>query len=153
MKKAGMVESLVLLALSGFLLLETRSLPVGSLSAPQVGFMPLLLAIILACLSLIMLGQALIAPKDDQRHERMTWVAWKKTMMALGALFVFALIFEHIGYVLSTFFLVVFLMKAVQFQRWWVALTVASLSSSITYAVFTLLGIPLPKGLVDILGI
>jgi hypothetical protein len=153
MKKAGMVESFVLLALSGFLLLETRSLPVGSLGAPQVGFMPLLLAIILACLSLIMLGQALIAPKDDHRHERMTWVAWKKTLMTLGALFVFALIFEYIGYILSTFFLVVFLMMAVQSQRWWMAITVASLSSLITYAVFTLLGVPLPAGLVDILSI
>jgi hypothetical protein len=38
-------------------------------------------------------------------------------------------------------------MKVVQSQRWWVALTVAALSSLITYAVFTLLGTPLPGGL------
>ena len=150
MNKSGIVSSLVLLTLSGFLLLETRSLPIGSLRAPQVGFMPLLLGLLLAFLSLVMLGQSLTAPKDRPHPERMTRAAWKKTALALGALFAFAFVFEHLGYILTTFFLIVFLMKAVQPHKWWVALTIASLSSSITYAVFTLLGTLLPRGFLGI---
>ena len=66
----------------------------------------------------------------------------------LGALLVYALVLEQIGFLLATFALLLFFFKALQRQRWTVAVSGSVVTALVTYLVFkTWLGVRLPPGL------
>ena len=71
--------------------------------------------------------------------------------LALGALFAFAFLFEHLGYIITTFLLIAFLLRAIEPQKWWVVILVAFLCSLVSFLVFgLLLNIQLPPGILGI---
>ena len=71
----------------------------------------------------------------------------KRIVLAIVALLVFALFFERLGYLLSAFFLMAFLLRAVERQKWSLVVVVAFSTSFVTYLVFgLLLRTPLPAG-------
>ena len=66
----------------------------------------------------------------------------------LVSLLVYALVLERLGFLLATFALLLFFFKALQRQRWLVAVGGALATSLLTYLVFrTWLGVNLPGGL------
>jgi hypothetical protein len=78
-------------------------------------------------------------------------VKWQKNIYVLGALFLYAYAFGSLGFILSTVLLLIFLFKAVEPQRWSMAILGAILSVLTSYAVFQLwLGAQLPKGFLGI---
>ncbi len=74
-------------------------------------------------------------------------LVWKKIILTVTALFVFALIFECVGYVVTTFLFVAFLLRIVERKSRAQAGAVAFSASLISYVIFGLLfGAPLPAG-------
>ncbi len=149
MRKRNLISSIVLLVLGLAMMAESRKLPFGSLRAPEVGFLPLILATLLVAFSLIFLVQSI----RREKHEKgvpfeMRFGNWVRIGLALCALVASTLLFEPLGYILSSFFLVAFLLCTVEPQKWWVAVGIALLSSFGSYMLFvTLLGTTLPKGI------
>ena len=63
------------------------------------------------------------------------------------SLFVYAALISWLGFALSTFLFVLFLLRAVQAERWWRSLVKAVLITVGNYVVFVVwLGIHLPRG-------
>ncbi len=147
MKKRDLVTSLILLAVAIVTLLETYKLPIGTPAMPETGFFPLLLAIILGIFSLLLLGQAMMG-KD--REKAPSWVGaegWKPLVFTAGALFVIGIFFERLGYLISTFLLIAFLMRATGPKKWWLVILFALCSALGSYLVFdVLLKTQLPAG-------
>ncbi len=78
-------------------------------------------------------------------------VQWKKVLFVLGALIAYALTFYHLGFVLTTIFFLIFLFKAIEPQRWSIAIGGAIVSALTAYAVFHWwLGTQLPKGILPL---
>lgn len=148
MQKRNLYSSFFFLALSIFVFIEVAGMPVGTLATPRNGFWPLIHGILLAVLSLILLGQAV---KEKERKPLPFWTepgSWKRVGMTLGALFVFGLVYEHLGFLLSIFFLIGFMARSIGSMSWLEALILAAASSLASYGLFgMLLDMPLPGGI------
>jgi putative tricarboxylic transport membrane protein len=148
MRRTDLISAVMLLALALAALLEASKLPFGRLSSPQPGFFPLLLAIFLGLFSLVLIAEAIGGTKKGSRDSSGESAIWKRIVLAVGALIVFGVLFERLGYVISTFLLIAFLLRVVEQQNWSLALVVAFFTSLATYLVFgLLLNTPLPGGL------
>ena len=139
MKTADTISGIVLLALSVAALLEITNLPIGSLTSPQAGFFPLLLAVFLGILSVVLLGQAI---KEKDKGKGSFWGSRggrKRIGLTLGGLFAVAIFFERLGYLISAFLLIFYLLVVIGNQKWWVAVITAFLSALVSYLLFGLL--------------
>ena len=150
MKKRNLIVSIILLALTIATLIETRKLPIGSLSSPQVGFFPLVLAIILGILSLVFLGKTIKSKDEGKAPPWVTGGGLRPLILTTGVLFLYGFFFEPLGYLISTLLLIGFLVGAFGTKKWWVVITVALISTVASYLLFdTLLKASLPKGLLE----
>jgi hypothetical protein len=132
--KRELITSLILMALGATAVLEAVQLPFGTLRAPQSGFWPLILGILLLFFSLIQSG------------------AWKRIGLVAGSLIAFALVFEPLGYLLAVFLLMSFLLRIIKPMKWWLVVVVGLLSSVLSYLIFgVLLSTPLPSGILGML--
>jgi putative tricarboxylic transport membrane protein len=150
MGRSGVISALTLLVLALAALLEAGKLPFGTFSSPRPGFFPLILAIFLAFFSVLLLAQE-ISQTDGESGAFPGGVAlWKRISLAIGALVAFGLLFETLGYVLSTFLFIAFLLRAVERQKWWLVVVVAFCTSLVIYLLFgLLLNTPLPAGILS----
>lgn len=149
MRKSSIITTFLFLVFALGAFNEARKLPFGRVSAPQPGFFPLILSVLLVIISVLVLGQSRKARGEDSG----AWseMSWKKIGLALGALFTFALLFESLGYLVTTFLFVTFLMRAVDREKWRLAIAVAFSASFISYLLFgLLLKTPLPVGFLGI---
>jgi len=151
MGKTGVISALTLLALALAALFEASKLPFGRLSSPQPGFFPVILAIFLAIFCLVLMAQAMVGTKKESGASRAGSAVGKKIVLAVGALVVFGVLFESLGYIISTFLFIVFLLRAVEQQKWSLVVVVAFFTSLATYLVFgLLLNAPLPGGILGL---
>ena len=148
MEKKQLITSLILLALAGLTLEEAWRLPFGTLRTPQAGFWPLILGVVLTFFSLIHLGRTI---KRGAEKGSPFWAepdAWKKIGLIVVSLFGFGFLFEPLGYLISVFLLIGFLLRIVKPLKWRQVFMVALLSSALSYLIFgLLLSTPLPSGI------
>jgi putative tricarboxylic transport membrane protein len=128
---------------------EAAKLPFGRTNMPGAGFFPTILAALLGVVSLI----GLIAAFRDggEQPSRESRLVWNKIGLTVTALLVFAVIFERVGYVVTTFLFVAFLLRIVERRSRTLAAAVAFSASLISYVIFgLLLGAPLPAGILPV---
>ena len=149
MKKSAIATSILFLILALGAFIESIKLPFGRVSAPAAGFFPAVLAVLLALTSLVAFVEALRGSHENAAQAEP--LRWKKILLTLGSLLVFGFVFERLGYLLATFLIIIFLLRAVERQSWGLALSVALSASLVSYIVFgLLLGTPLPAGLLQL---
>jgi putative tricarboxylic transport membrane protein len=148
MKKPDLVSGIILMILSLIMLLEARKLDFGSLNSPKEGLLPFILAILLLILSSVLVGKSLRKKPEGESSEKKP-EGWNlKRIGTVAGLLGLAFFFERLGYILSTFAFLVFLLWVIERQRWWVVFTVAFLSTLVSYLILgPLLDSPLPKGI------
>lgn len=127
-------------------------LDLGTLHDPGSGFIFFWVGIIMIGLAAAIFIKGI---KEKSPREELpaifAQVQGKKVLFVLGALFVYALTFYFLGFVLTTIFFLIFLFKAIEPQRWSVAIAGAIISALSAYAVFHWwLGTQLPKGILPL---
>jgi len=122
---------------------------IGSLIEPGPGFLPLVLGLLLILLSFILLARGIMSSRVSERKPTPFLLAgWKKGAYTVVILLLGAFFFERIGYLLTFFLLVLFLMRGAGAQSWKRTVLVAFCSALGVYLVFVrLLEQPLPRGL------
>jgi putative tricarboxylic transport membrane protein len=123
---------------------ESAKLPFGTVRNPGPGFFPWWTSVVLDLLALILLAQALTLRSTavGKGSGRIAKVA--ALLIVLGA---YIVLLDPLGYLLSTFLLVLFMLRWIDTQRWAVALGMAAITSVVSYVVFAIwLSIPLPRG-------
>jgi putative tricarboxylic transport membrane protein len=149
MKRYDQMSGLVWLIFAIYICIESSRLSFGSFHNPGPGFLPLLVGLLLGIFSIIVFLQATLSGKPQESlppwypQER-----WKKLIWVLVALFAYAMCLETLGFLISTFLLLVFLFRAgIETQRWIWAIGGSAIASFSSYAVFELwLKTQLPKG-------
>jgi len=96
----------------------------------------------------MMVIQSIWFDKADRAEEKKEKTQWRAIFLSLGALFVSILIFEHLGFIISTLLLVGFLLKCIEKKGWVVTILASLLMTLASYYIFkVLLEAELPKGI------
>jgi putative tricarboxylic transport membrane protein len=126
---------------------------IGPLTAPGPGFFPTLIGGLFSILS-IALFIITFPTKDRLPEKRGFWKekgSWKKVFLSLLSLVFYLISLDYLGYRITTFLFILFLLKFVGQRRWGSSILTAILVSLGSYAIFkTGLGVSLPKGLIKI---
>jgi putative tricarboxylic transport membrane protein len=146
MKRLEIFPVVVLLLLAAYFAAGSVGLGIGSLNKPGPGFFPAIgAALVLASGGFTLFGQL---------HRRPTGPAgqgeplrWWSVACVLGAIVVFALLVELLGFFICTFLMFVFFQRGVTSQPWPKSLIVAASATAATFVLFELiLNAQLPKG-------
>ena len=151
MKRANLVAAIGLLLLVGFVVFESRQLSFGTFRVPHTGFFPKILVGLLLLLSLSCLVQTLRATETERPADKIPTEGWIRIGATLTTLVGFALVLEWLGFLLSTFLLMVLLLRAIEAPKWSKVIIVALATAVVSYILFAwLLGVPLPAGVLGI---
>ena len=149
--RSNIAVAAVLLTLAGYIFFAAGTLPFGTVRVPQTAFFPRTLAVLLGIMSVIGLARTLAgreALRGGEKIETQGWIRIAVTLMTLAG---FALALERLGFLLTTFLLMISLLRAIEAQKWRNVVVVALATALISYAIFYwLLGVPLPAGLLGI---
>ena len=129
---------LFLFLLGFFVCFEARKLEVGKIFDPRAGFFPFWLSISLIIVSGILIIKSIFERDKPSSEFRGLWtgLVWKKNLLVLAALFLYAFLLEILGYLISTFLLMLFLFRAIKAQNWVVLIAGAAFTSLSTYFLF-----------------
>jgi putative tricarboxylic transport membrane protein len=150
MKKAEMVASVILLALSGAAIWEALEMPPSASFGPGAGFLPFWLGVLLAALATIMFVSA--CRRQPTGKDGASVLPGKHALLTVTSVMVgltgYILLIEVLGYLVDTFLFVVFLMKVSQRERWLLTLEVALATTFGLFIIFQmLLRITLPSNM------
>jgi hypothetical protein len=124
---------------------EAAKLRVGSIVRPGPGFFPLALAAAFTVVCLVLAIGAFRSRRAPATAPAS--LGWTKIAATMAALFVYAVVLERVGFVVATFALLLFFFKALERQRWSVALAGSIVTACVTYLVFKVwLHVQLPAG-------
>ena len=116
---------------------------------PNAGLFPFLSALILILLSLIVLISA-IKKKGVGRVEKFfpQKYSWKRLLLLLFSLFAYAIALGYLGFLLTTFIFMIFLLKFIEPQKWITTIITSFLTATFSYIIFQLLlKVQLPHGM------
>lgn len=139
--RSDQVSGLLLLALALYVAWMNRAYPIGTLSEPGPGYVPLLLAVFMGAMGLLV---ALSGGKSTALAA-LEWTEAKRAIALLVACGVAAFALERLGYRITMAALLVFFLGVME-RRNPIMVALAGVGFSlITYYVFaTLLRVPLP---------
>jgi hypothetical protein len=126
---------------------QAWQLPFGAVTRPAPGFFPLCLAVGLTAVAALVWARALRGDPGVAAAAGPTRGGLARTVATLSALLAYAFTLERAGFGVATFVLIVVLLRAIEPQRWAVALgsaVGAVLASHVLFRVW--LGVRLPVG-------
>lgn len=139
--RSDQVSGLLLLALALYVGWMNRVYPIGTLSEPGPGYVPLLLAIFMGAMGLLV---AVCGGKSTPLAV-MEWTEARRAIALLIACAVAAYALERLGYRITIAALMVFFLGVMERRKPWLVALVGAGFSFATYYVFaTLLRVPLP---------
>jgi putative tricarboxylic transport membrane protein len=140
------ISGIVLCAAGAVLLCASSALPFGTLSAPDAGFFPRVLAG-----GMLLSGVALFIRAFRIAPETLDFTGRSWSVAAtIALLFAYGALLERVGFLISTIGLLLVLMKVYGSLGWKLSLLIAVPSVVATYLVFTQLGVALPAGLLSV---
>lgn len=142
------ISSLVWLSVALFACIESIRLPFGSWRLPGPGLFPFIAGIILVILSLMIFYQSC---KRKSQEPRVNWYSKgkiKNVSLTLAALFLYAAILEFLGFIITTFLLLIFFFRFLSREKLILILGASVFISLLSYALFsTCLKAQLPRGI------
>lgn len=137
------VAGAALAVFSGLVLWESSKIPFGTLADPGPGALPVLLGVTLLVCSLVVM----LAGNTRERLDAIEWHEGRHGVAILGTLAFMAFAMENLGYRVTVFIGLFFLVGLVERKGWLAGLVFAAAFSLGTYGLFhTLLQVQLPRG-------
>jgi hypothetical protein len=140
--RSDQFSGLMLIALAGYVAWANREYPLGTLSEPGPGYLPLILAVFLGAMGLLI---ALGASRSSLLAA-MRWPEATRAVVIVLACVVATLLLERLGYRITVMALLVFLLGVVERKKpLAVALVALGFGFGSFYVVGDLLHVPLPR--------
>ena len=134
-----------------YLAYQGHRLKLGTLGSPNCGFFIFWTGLVLTALGLILFSQTLLWPKEEKDPQPL-WEGsrWSKGAKMMAALVLYTLVMKWLGFIPSTFLLLLFLCKGLEPQKWRVAFILAAATTAICYFVFgVFLELQFPPGILQ----
>ena len=130
-----------------FVMVESYRLSLGTLRKPGEGLLPFLGGAGVALLSIILLISPSIRASIKTVEKELP-TRYANLLIVLLGLLVYVLLLEWLGFLISTFLLMGFFLRAIEPKKWWVLFLTSFISSLLAWVVFKVwLGIQLPMGI------
>ena len=148
MKNNDQRSSIIWLAIGLAIVFYSTKYGLGLLSSPGPGFVPFLSGLVIAGLALIVLLQQHWKGNNDTLRGLWQKKDWLTMFKVMGALVLYAVFLKSLGFLLITFFMIVYLFRAIEPMSWKRVLAGAFLTAFGSYVVFDLwLEAQLPTGI------
>jgi len=122
--------------------------PLGVLTQPGSGLLPLMLGAIVAFFSLVLIFTSLGSVRSAERSSPLFTEGWKRVVAVIAVLLVAGVLFEKLGYLITFFFLPLILMILAGVRSWkQIALIAFGTAFGVYICFVLLLKQPLPAGL------
>jgi hypothetical protein len=139
---------IIIFAMGVFILLFGRSLSIGTLQKPGPGFFPLVIACALMGLSLILIFSG---PAGKGKKPLFVEKVPFRVLSVFLVLVAYFLVLEYLGFIVTSFLLMLYLFRGVDSQGWFRAAAGAFLSTGLAYLIFEILMQGnLPKGMMGL---
>jgi hypothetical protein len=140
-KKGEFFSGLVLLSFAGFLIREALTMPLGKVSNPGAGFIPLCLGVLLGLFSFLLAITAYFsrATRQEKESEKSIRGFGKNPSVVILSLIGYALIFEKAGFFLATFLLMSVVTHVFKPQKWFITIGFSLLVAGVAYLLFAIL--------------
>ncbi len=151
MKKRDAVTAIFWILLGLTISIWSATFPFGSLKAPGPAFLPLTLGLILILLGSILFLQTITPKEGSPKGTFVSLIperaAFIRVAFSLGGMLLSAIFLEFLGFILTVFCLILFLMRAIEPQKWRVAIFYALVSALSSFIVFQVIfKTSLPRG-------
>jgi len=149
-RQNNIVIPLSWIGLSIFAMVCSYELNLGDFRNPGPGLMPFLVgsALLLTSIPLAVKSLRKLRSKNDKK-EVAGKVNFVKLILVLGSLLAHALLLEILGYLVATSLLLIVLFRTAGCRKWTVVFVASALAVIGSYAVFTLLGVRFPEGILE----
>src|SRR4030042_3849660 len=146
--KYGIIPIFFLIGLGLLVMILSYSLGLGGLHNPGPGLMPFLLGFFLFLASIYFLITFFYkkASGDGVVKEEQGQINYVRLCMVLASLFAYSLLFETLGFLITTLLILIILFRSTN-NRWYAVLIASVLTAFISYVLFSYLGIRFPKGI------
>lgn len=140
------------LFLSLFICFESLHLGLGHWRKPGAGFLSFWSGVALGILALVVLFQSW--KLKGVGGESRTKASWRGKIICFLSLLAFILLLNTLGFILTSFLFIAFLIKVVERKSWLTAGLIAFAVALASYGLFEIcLQTQLPKGILEIVGI
>jgi putative tricarboxylic transport membrane protein len=149
MDRRHIISGLFWLAISIFVCIMAIKLGVGTFSSPGSGFLFFWSSLILGALSVILITKSILGKREAKLLLIDLWkgLKWGKAVLAIITLFLYALILTKLGFILTTFVLMI-LLFGIGKLKYWVTIISAFFTVMLSYIIFHfLLQIQFPRGI------
>ncbi len=150
MKKIDMIPAMFWMGLGIAVAVSSYRLRLGTLENPGPGLAPFLLGIMLSLCSLpILVRSFLVMMKNEKGGDESIWsgIQFKKLIIVVASLLGYWMFLEKIGFILTTFLLLLILFKTMDSQKWRAVLVASILTVLVVFIVFVVvLRVELPSG-------
>ena len=149
MRNSDRIQALLWALFGLYIIYEGLLLKLGTGRAPKPGFMIFWVGVVIVILSVLFFLGTFAAPEQEQKA---LWrgVRWFRGAKLMAALFLYVAVFQALGYILSTFLLLVYMFKGLEPQSWRNALLFSAATVAICYLVFgVFLELQFPPGVLS----
>jgi putative tricarboxylic transport membrane protein len=129
------------------------SMPIGTFRKSGTGMFPLILGILLMFLSGLFLLRLFLKTRGTPEKSSAGGIpgSSKQLLLFFGTMVLVTLLFNRLGYPLSSFLLMLALLRILGVKRWKINLPISFVAAAVCYLLFVeWLKIPLPKGWIGI---
>ncbi len=150
MKKRDMISGIFWLGFGAFFTIGGYRAGLVRQGIPGPGSLPFIVGIITMALSAVVFWQAMKAdPAVSQKflpHED----SLRKLLITVAGIVAYGLFLKSLGFVVTTFFFLLFILALIGREKWAMALSFSLLTAVGSYLLFSALQVDLPKGILGI---
>jgi hypothetical protein len=149
MNQRDVLSGLFWLALSVFVCSLSFQAGIGTLNSPSQGFLPFWSGIALGIFAISLVIKSFLKRKVEETITSL-WkeMEWRTVILVLGSLLAYALLLTRIGYILTTFGLLILLSGIMRGSRLWIRVVGSLITTLVTYVIFYVwFSVQLPSGI------
>jgi len=149
MNRLDQLSGLFWLVISIIVCVESIRAHIGTFKNPGPGFLPLCAGVALGAFAIILLTTSIQRKRVEGKITNpFKGVKWSKVISVIVPLFAYTIFLSWLGYLITTFGLMLFLFVAIGRTRLWIEIMIALITVSASYIVFyKWLNIQLPRGI------
>lgn len=121
----------------------------GTMSNPGPGFLPFAWGLVMIMLSAALFIQAMRSEAGGERE--VLQIGNGRILLSIVCFILYALAFRRVGFILTTFVLVISLLQIYEKKSWLTSLVISAITVFVSYMIFVVwLKVQLPKGLLGL---